>query len=310
MRRLVSFLSALALASTASAAVIWSDDYTEQTVGSFPSRDFAGGAAGNDYINSASATNATTIVTDAVGNPGPSMMLNDGSSSSSVTNIVTMSHFAPFEVSATSATPILRISFDFRVDSYSGTTSSHNSRFILRANNETNTGFQVVVGFGHATLNDGDALNSDLALYADTQTGSSTSLVPKNTSAIGLNAGTGWAPGFDFGSFNTTSGSDNDTNDEFYRIVFEYSSISGSVSGNATRLSTGEVGQFQLGLAMNPGLVFNNNSDDRFLVSSNTTNFSETYFDNFVFEAVPEPASGILLCGGMVLLGHLRRWVA
>jgi hypothetical protein len=298
----------LKLAVPVQADVVWADTYTGQTAGAFPSLNYPGGAAGNDYSDTMHATNANFLVEGSVGFGSPSLALVDTVSADAATLTVTMNHFAPFSVGPATATPILRVSFDFRVDSYLSSVNTNVPRFILRADNGNSTGSQMVIGFGYADLNDGDASTGDLALFADTQTGATTNLAPKAGTAIGLNAGTGWAPGFDLGDYDSGSASANDTGDEFYHFTFDYNSISGGISGSVTRNSTGEIALFPTGLSLTAGKSFSSSdANDRFLLASSNGNTATAYFDNFVFEAVPEPASTALLAGGFILLLQRRR---
>jgi hypothetical protein len=299
----------LTLHHSSEAIVVWSDNFTGQTAGIRPSMDFAGGAAGNDYLVTASSGSADFFVNDTIGTGVPSLgVIDTGTGTNDLaTLIVTMNHFAPFEVSQASATPVLRTSFDWRVDSFQGA-NTQLPRFILRANNANNTGTQLVIGFSYANLDDGDAGTTDLTLFAETQTGATTNVAPRNATAIGLIPGTGWLPGFDFGSYDGGNAGINDTNDEFYRVTFEYDSLTGGISGSVTQLSSGATAAFPAGLAMNAGLVFSNTTaDDRFLLASSASNTATSYMDNIVFDAVPEPTGALGLASGMMMLGMRRR---
>jgi hypothetical protein len=300
---------ALALARPAMAQVVWADDFAGESNGASPTSDFAGGTAGNDYVLANATANSKFAITTGIGNAAPGLSLVDAADADSPTLTVTMAHFAPFTVSAVSATPVLRVTFDLRVDAYLTTASSNIPRFILRADNQTATGSQLVIGFGYGNLNDGDGSTQDLTLFAETQTGTTTNIAPRDGSAIGLNAGTGWSTGFNFGDYDGGAEAANDTNDEFYRVTFDYDAVTGGISGSVTQVATGNVAALPSGLALTAGKAFSNtDSTDRFLLASSTSNTTTAYFDNFRFEAVPEPGSAALLAGGAgLLLGRRRR---
>jgi hypothetical protein len=299
-----------AIQGLANATVVWSDSFNGQTAGVAPSMDFLGGAAGNDYAVIASGPNANFVVSDVVGNGVPGLTVVDTGTGGTdqATLQVTMNHFAPFVVGPASVTPVMRVRFDIRVDSFLAAANAQNARFIFRANNTNNTGSQMVIAFSYADLNDGDPATGDLALFADTQTGGTSNVPPKNNTAIGLIPGTGWLPGFDFGSFDAGDAAANDTNDEFYRISFDYDSISGAISGSVTQLSSGATAALPAGLSLTPGTTFSNTTaEDRFLLASSVSNTATAYFDNFVFEAVPEPTGAILVTGGLAFVAIQRR---
>jgi hypothetical protein len=118
----------------------------------------------------------------------------------------------------------------------------------------------------------------------------------------------GWFPGFDFGSYDAANADSNDTNDQFYRISFDYNAITGGITGTVTQLSSGATAAFPAGLSLTPGITFSNTTvDDRFLLASSASNTATAYFDNFVFEAVPEPVGAMLFACGFSLLASKRR---
>jgi hypothetical protein len=105
-------------------------------------------------------------------------LIDTGTLAADLTTLqVTMNHFAPFEVGPTSVTPVMRVTFDFRVDSLLAATNTQNARFIFRANATNATGSQMVIAFSYANLNDGDPGTVDLALFADIQTGNTSNAV-------------------------------------------------------------------------------------------------------------------------------------
>lgn len=293
--------------TAARAAVVWADNFAGQTLGAFPAGNYAGGAAGADYANTTSSA-AASFAVSGIGNASPAVGFTDTSTSVGATVTVTMNQFAPFVVSPTSPTSVLRMSYDFRVDGHLNS-GSNTPRFVLRANNVTNTGSQFVAGLGYANLNDGDASTTDLALYVETQTGATTNNAPRDATAIGLLAGTGWQNGFDFGNYTAADESANDTNDEFYRFAIDYNAVTGGISGTVTQLSTGLSAALPAGLGLTPGATFSNDdANDRFLLASGAAATGTAYWDNFVVEAiVPEPSGATAGLLGLAAMAAHRR---
>jgi hypothetical protein len=245
------------------------------------------------------------------GGPAPSLTLNDPSTTTSGVITVPMSQFGSFST-ANPATPILQVSFDFRIDSFLGTNVLEAYRFVLRANGQNATGSQAVILFNRGNLNDGDASASDLAFAIASPNGTS-NFTPSDATAIGLIPGVGWQPGFDFGEYNAATSTDNDTDDLFYRVGFTYDAISGLLSGSITRLATdatnGQSAPFSL--TLNPNLDFSNtDATDVFILATGGTTTGIGRFDNFVFNAVPEPSSATALVLGIGMLGARRRRAA
>jgi hypothetical protein len=229
---LIGCVLAVAFSANTTAEVVWSDDFTAGDL----NRDFPGGAAGIDYATGAFG-GSTISVSTLIGNSAPSLaFLDGGGTQQAVGFAVYMNQFAPFTVGPLSTTPLLRVSFDLRVDSFSNLFSSDRTgvKFELIADNSNSS--VLVIGFGFGSV-DGDA-ETDVALFADRSLESRPA--PTVSNAVGL-AGAGWQPGFDFGNFfGSGPGVEQDTNDEFYRVTFVYNSITGVVTGRVTRLSTGE----------------------------------------------------------------------
>ena len=308
-RQLTSFLLAAAAAvllmSAARAEIVWSDDFTGQTDAAYPSRDFTGNSV-NDYVGTTNPTFFTVSASD--GGPAPSLTLNDPSTTAAGVMTVPMSQFGSFST-ANPATPILQVSFDFRIDSFLATNALESYRFVLRANGSNAAGSQAVILFNRGNLNDGDASALDLAFAIASASGTS-NFTPSDATAIGLIPGVGWQPGFDFGEYSTVTSTDNDTDDLFYRIGFTYDVISGLLNGSITRIATdstnGQSAPFSL--ALNPNLDFSNtDATDVFILATGGTTTGIGRFDNFVFNAVPEPSSVTALLLGLGLLGSRRR---
>ena len=282
-------------ATAAHGVVVWSDDFSDDTPGARPSRDFVGGAAGEDYQFTNDAANASTLVSGTVGNPPNSMVQTDITLTGGGP-IVTlpMDHFAPFALDATNN--LLRVTYDFRVDSFTSSSGSVNPRFILRFANANLQ--QLVIGFARGgtvggTLDDGDA-PFDNALFAQVG-GTGSAFPPTTANAIGLIPGTGWAPGFDFGDYDADSADAalNDTHDEFYRFELTYDFTDGSLDGVVTNQTTLQGTTFSR--TMQSGLAFTNSSARGLLFAGATGSTDVHYFDNVTVEVVPEPASAVLV---------------
>lgn len=202
------------------------------------------------------------------------------------------------------------MAFDWKIENFfAGTLTNEAFRFVLRANGSTATGDQLILGFNRAALNDGDASNLDLAFYAASPSGSS-NVVPSNASAIGLNLGAGWQPGFNFGEYDSANPPANDTDDLFYRFDIGYDFTTGMVNGTVTRraldASNGQSAAFSI--ALNPNLNFSNtDATDVILFASTNGVTGVSQVDNFVFEAVPEPASGMAILLGTAAIATRRR---
>jgi hypothetical protein len=287
--------------------VVWSDDFSGQANGVFPTTDF-NGSGGPDWV--ATSTASMFSVNTATGEPAPSLSFEDATSGGQGVLRLEMSQFAPFST-ANPETPLLRFSFDWKIESFTSTTTNEAFRVILRANNSMAAGNQLVIGFNRADLDDGDALAADLTFYAGSPNNTS-NMTAGVTSAIGLLPGVGWQPGFDFGQYGAQA--DNDSDDLFYRFDLTYDYTTGLVNGTATRLSldgtNGQSAAFQR--TLNAGLDFSNtgalgdNSLDLFLIASSNGIMGLSRFDNFVFESIPEPSAAVaLLLGGMT--AGLRR---
>jgi hypothetical protein len=250
-------------------------------------------------------------ISAGVGAPAPSLTFTDTSGSGQSVPRLQMSQFAPFSTSD-SATPHLRVSFDWQVDSFASPLTNEAFRFILRANGANAAGSQLVIGFNRGDINDADASTADLTLYAGSPNATS-NLTPSAASAIGLIPGVGWQPGFDFGEYSTAAAADNDTDDLFYRFVLTYDFTSGQLDGTVTRLALDATnGQFATFTRfLNAGLVFSNtDANDVILLASTNAVTGVSRFDNFVVESVPEPCAPFAFAlGTLTLSGRRRRQV-
>jgi hypothetical protein len=306
-RFLAASMAAITFAAVdGSATVIWSDDFTGEAEGAFPSRDFNGNAS-PDWT--ATSTQAAYSVSTAVGAPAPAMVFNDTATVSQGVLRLEMDEFSSF-TTAEIATPILRVSFDWSVETFLSNATNEAFRVILRANNSMAANNQIVLGFNRADLNDGDASGGDLTFFAASPNNTS-NVTANDSTAIGLLPGLGWAPGFDFGQYDTVSGSDNDSDDVFYRFELSYDYSTGFLDGVATRIaSDGTNGQSAtFTRVLNAGLEFTNTDPgDVLLIASTNSVVGQSRFDNFLFESVPEPsAAAAMILGLLPLAGRRRR---
>lgn len=292
--------------SSARAEIIWSQDFTGHTNNAYPTRDFTGNSS-NDWSTVSGGDESMLRVNTSVGDPAPAVVFTDTNTNALGNFRLAMSEFVPFATSLSA--PILRLRFDWKIESFSaGVTTNEAFRIILRANNSSAAGDQVVLGFNRAAITDGDASNADLAFYASSPSGSS-NVNPTDANVIGLVSGIGWQPGFNFGEYDGATSSANDTDDLFYHFDASYNFVSGAFSGTITRkaadLTNGQSANFSV--AMNPGLVFSDANDVILFASTNTVQ-GISQIDNIVIESVPEPAAGVvMLLGSLVLTGKRRR---
>lgn len=294
-----------AAGTTARAAeIVWSDDFTGQSNGAAPNRDFTS----NGTLDWSGTT--SFAVDTGVGEPAPSVTFTDGSASGANNATISMAQFAAFNT-ATAGTRALRVRFDMRIDSYVSTASQEGFRLILRANGSSAAGSQAVLGFGRGSLNDGDASSADNALWVASPNGTSF-FTPTDATAVGLIAGSGWQPGFDFGEYDSGTGASNDTEDLFYRFDFTYDAVTGDLAGTSTRLAAdatnGQSATFAL--AMTPGLSFSNaDAGDVMIIAASNGTVGSARFDNFLVAVVPEPggASLALAAAGLAALRRRRR---
>jgi hypothetical protein len=281
--------------------VVWADNFdVGETAGNAPTSDFAGGAVGTDYTI-ATASGGSYLVS-SVGDTAPSLAFNDPNAAATATLTVLSTQWAPLNFSASNN--LLVTEFDFRVDDFNSGIADAAPRFVLRHANAGNQ--QIIVAFGRTTatpIADGDdPLEYDLALAAGVPTTGTSFLPPTDANAIGLNPGTGWAPGFDFGNYNADT-SFNDTGDQFYRIMLTYDFNTGAVTGSATNTATNESATFAR--TMTAGLLFNTAASS-FLTATTASSSAQSYLDNIRISVVPEPGTSAVLLGGAGLMAIRR----
>ncbi len=262
-----------------------------------------GVASWYSYSPATSSVNVETVV----GNPADSLKLVDTDSASGRLEL----NFGVFSTTPFNTTTVgqevFKASADIRVDSYAGSGTS-NFRFVLKDGGRTNPYFAL--GLSHGTLNGTDRL----FLYAgDTASSSNNYFTPTAANAIGWNSLTNtMASGFDFGSYNSSDASSNDTNDEFYRLTVEFrpSLTPGQqdILITARQLSSGLTASMTQ--TTTTPYVFSNTGTDYVTVNAPGSGTGTMYVDNIVLtnSAVPEPASmGLIALGALGLLGGRRR---
>lgn len=287
-------------ATPANAAVVWSDDFTGETAGANPQQD--NNSNGNDWVVvhngvSGQTLNGTssTVISGDVGNPAPSLAFTDTATNNSGYASFNLSNAStPFDM-ANPGQGKLVLKFDLRMDAMVVNQGSNSTlRIVLRDGSSVNNAFSVALG--RLTLADGDAAD-DVVFYA----GDTGAPAPSAANVIGW-TGTGWDAGFDLGNYSTT-GADNDSNDEFYRFELEFNHGSTTVTGKATRLSTGESTTFTRTTAT--ALKFESLSAvgqaDTFLVQLPQGGQASGYLDNIEI-IVPEPGAAALLGVGSLLV--------
>lgn len=278
-------LASLNLAVTASASEVWSESFDGAIDGTVP---------GSPYwqIDSASADSAAVISTSA-GNASPSLHITDTSSSAQLIAKVKMNALPSFDTSLP-ATSGVKISFDWRIDSWIATTASSVPGFTLRDGGGT----RLRIGFGRASLGDGDA-NSDLGFFATPATNGTMNA----STAIGF-TGTTWNAGFNFGDYDSGSSS-NGTGNDFIHVEVVYFDQATTAELTLTR-----------GLNTTTFVVegitastFSNAGNDVFEFSIPGNGMVDMYVDNIAVSTIPEPATTALLMAGAGLIGAvvLRR---
>lgn len=286
---------------SASAVVVWSDNFDNDTIGNVPSNDFT--TNGTEDWSFTVGTGAASAVS-GTGSSGNGLTQTDTDIGGTVGTVAT-SQFSSFTLNST--TNLLKVSFDFRVDSNLSNSTNVNPRFILRQANTTGNGF--VVGFSRSAVSDGDA-DTDNLLYVAPHGSGTSNVSPTSGAVVGLVPDTGWDTGFNFGTYDATTGSNNNTGGSFIRFELTYNFINGALTGTATNLSGGTT---SFSTSINAGLTFSGGSM-LFATGTNTgtsPNFvpatSVSHFDNVVVEVIPEPSSSLMLLGGLGLCFIRRR---
>ncbi len=292
-------------AGLAQATVIYQDDFTGELNGATPN---SGGT--NWFV--ANFTNSNLAINAGVGNAAPSIGMVDtstvGGDASNTSLNFGVSAFSPFNMN-NAGQEVLKVSFDLRVDAFANTSNGSGSTMRVSLRNGGINRF-FIVGIARNTLSDGDAA-SDVFLYAgDSGTSNFFSSISASQ-AIGF-TGTGWAPGFNLGDYDTV-GINNGTRPvggsgpEWYRFALTFVKDSTNVEVQATRLSTGQstISNMTTGAAFS----FSNTGTDIIAFLSPGGGTATAYLDNIVIEntAIPEPLSLVpLTLGSLALLRRSR----
>ena len=285
-------------ATTAHSAVVYEDSFNTSTRVTGTGTDIYTIQGSSNWYTFSPST-STVDVSDTVGNPVKGIVMTDTGSGAGYMshNLGTATAFDGSQA----ATGKITFSVDMRVDAYTSGSGQSNFRMVLKDGGRTNPFF--VAGFTRGTGAD----ESKLFLYAgDTGSTSNNYFSPTVADAIGYNANTSsFASDFDFGIFSSTS-TNNDTNDEFYRLAVTFNpAVGGSqtIDITATRLSNSSSATLTKTVAT--PYVFSNDSSDIVTLYAPGSATGTAYFDNVKVEAVPEPTALSLIGIGATAL--LRR---
>lgn len=281
----------IALHGAANAGVVWSDNYNRANSSSPNPYDFTSNGA-DDYTVAGFSTagisgSVLNLVDTGTSTPQPTVTVPASQFDTTLTG-----GFIP-------AGGTVRIQADLKVTSISNVTGASVStpRFVL------NTGTEIIhFGLGVVALSDGDA-NNDLALFVTP--GAASSAVSSGT-AVGF-TGSAWQAGFDLGDLSTTTATDNNTNDQFYRFDLTFTVGSTAVTGNVTNLGTAQVATANrtLGSAFS---FTNGAANHTFQVFGGQGGQSAFQVDNISIDIVPEPSAlAIMGLAGAYLLRRGRR---
>lgn len=300
------------------AATVWSDDFSDDTAGGSPQRNFAV-PTGNDWSIGVAA-GITQNVSNATGSNAFSAL--DTSTANSSSSFVNFGRFGTFDTSLP-AHSVFTATFDVRIDSFVASSNVSTFRVTVQDqyNNGTNRARAMTIGLGYANI-DGVAGN-ELFLMADAKDdtlSSASTISPLGTTAIGWN-GTSFDSNFNLGQYASGNADANDTNDEYYRFSLTFVDGSRTVVGTATRLSNGASVDFTrtlAGVVTDPGFSFKGGTlagaapSDAFSIILPQGGTGQAYVDNINFEtasvAVPEPtALAMTTIGAIGLLARRRR---
>ncbi|HEV7298150.1 MAG TPA: PEP-CTERM sorting domain-containing protein [Tepidisphaeraceae bacterium] len=304
-------IAVLSGTGVAQGATVWTEDFSDDTVGSAPKQNYVI-TAGNDW-SVGTGTGISQTVTNTTGSLAYSG--SDTSTSISSSSFVNFSRFGSFDTSLPSQ-KTFTATFDFRVDSF---VCSNISTFRVTLQDQyqlagVNRARTMTIGLGYANI-DGVTGNELFlkALAKDDALSSASTIESSAASAIGWD-GTSFASGFNFGQYDSANAAANDTNDEFYRFSLTFTGGSGVVDGAVTRLSDSSSVAFTRSLPQGSEFEFKGGAlagatpTDAMGIVLPQGGTGQIYVDNMSFTAVPEPTSlgliGVAACG---LLARRRR---
>lgn len=289
--------------STAAAAVIWSDDFSNPNRANLTNTgpnfySFPGGATAHDYVPTM-ASGDTAVVGSGV------LTITDtnngtGNFIAVFANQFSQSSFAP-------GTPIT-VSYDLRVDSYlaSAITSGQSGapRFSIFDGSGANGSEIFTIGWG--TANYSGASANTLGFYRGLGAGAGIT--------VGNGVGIG-APDFDFGTYTHGAGNGglNGTNGDFYRVTLDLAQGSNLVSGSISLLdgSGNPAGTPATFTNITMGGTLNWSGDaalEGFRITTGAGGTGVFVFDNITISAIPEPSTiGLVSAAGLAGLALLRR---
>ncbi len=256
--------------------------------------DFTGDTSLGSAFTSTVNTGITADVSTIDGYTAPSAFLSDTSTVNSGTLSVAGNNWSAFNT-ATGAEKTFQVAFDWKVASSLSTAASTMRVNIVLGGTTPTT---VNIGFGHSTIS---GINTNYFYAA----GGSTGVTPSATYAIGYD-GTSFANGFNFGTYSSTTDTDNDTNGNYYHFLLSYEDQATTalltVTNNADLSETTTytiTGLTATSVANTSGRLIS-------LLSGNSGT-GVSYIDNINVSVVPEPSTLALISMSGIALLTLRR---
>lgn len=275
----------LSLSAASQAAIIWSDDYSSgrDTDIIDPNPYSYTGSAGNDY-GITTGDNAFTVANG---------YLNIADTTTATTPFIQVASNR-FSTTTFNAGDTFTVSMDIRVNSLSIATSGSASapRFTIFTGNANSGGESLTVGFTYGNFN--GQPNNTLGFYKGGASAGGVNL------ANGIGVG---SAGFNFGVYDSTTATNNDTGG-WFRITVNMTQGSQAYTGSITNLTTSDSASFSGGLVN--ALNWGDNVNGGVRIFAGQGGLSNFDIDNLVVNHVPEPSS-VALFGGLGALALLRR---